>query len=704
MLAEPCVQSTPPPRARKRPKRYDDGDEEPLLEVLRRKKSKSLSAPRSSSSAASSLPQDEEKNMIMEIQTSRCSSTKYEGSEYRDIPRCISCIRRQAGDTCRFMGIRCLVRNAQTSDPERRMCTFNFEHSGEGPRFEYPTSWNVKSHETYLQRTKVAIANSLLPVLQLALEHQTIPDGIRRPPEIEVRATCDTCMTSIFSSSWMCVRCGQECCSDCYDEVRRLTNPAWRAIGKNSETNSQKLSISSKPGFLNCSRGSKHQGKHFSAVSRFRLDELEKAIDEMEKLVKPPKATEESQVVVPRPPLPPLIMPPPASLEHHAPTSQTTYFEDAEGSPPSPLSSLPDDNMDGDLPPLPQPQPQPQEHTEPATADLAADDIPSHITQVFSDSELTEDTFREVWKQGYPLVVTDQLSKFAIGWTPEYFIEKYGQQECTIVECQTNENKQTTVGEFFKQFKTREGRKGCWKLKDWPPSMDFKTAFPELFDDFARAVPMPNYTRRDGILNIASHFPSNTVAPDIGPKMYNAMETFETAGSNGTTRLHMDMADAVNVMLHAEPRADGSPGVAAWDLFRPEDSDAIRKFMREKFSEVQTNDPIHIQRYYLDSTLRRELYEKCGIKSHRIYQRPGEAVFIPAGCAHQVCNLADCVKVAVDFVSPENITRCEKLTQEFRDENLVVSWKEDVLQLRTMMWHAWQSCSRQQEALVAAAQ
>ena len=27
---------------------------------------------------------------------------------------------------------------------------------------------------------------------------------------------------------------------------------------------------------------------------------------------------------------------------------------------------------------------------------------------------------------------------------------------------------------------------------------------------------MQNYVRRDGVLNIASHFPANTVAPDIG--------------------------------------------------------------------------------------------------------------------------------------------------------------------------------------------
>jgi [histone H3]-dimethyl-L-lysine9 demethylase len=54
------------------------------------------------------------------------------------------------------------------------------------------------------------------------------------------------------------------------------------------------------------------------------------------------------------------------------------------------------------------------------------------------------------------------------------------------------------------------------RAQDWPPSTDFKTAFPELYEDFAHAVPVPSYTRRDGAYNIASHFPSNTIAPDLG--------------------------------------------------------------------------------------------------------------------------------------------------------------------------------------------
>ena len=69
-------------------------------------------------------------------------------------------------------------------------------------------------------------------------------------------------------------------------------------------------------------------------------------------------------------------------------------------------------------------------------------------------------------------------------------------------------------------------------------------------------------------------------------------------------------------------------------------------------------------------------------------------------CFGQVCNLADCIKVACDFVSPENIERCEVLTREFREQNQSMAWKEDVLQLRTMMWFAWLSCVRQEKEIL----
>lgn len=191
--------------------------------------------------------------------------------------------------------------------------------------------------------------------------------------------------------------------------------------------------------------------------------------------------------------------------------------------------------------------------------------------------------------------------------------------------------------------------------------------------------------------------------------MYNAMASSDTPGTRGTTCLHMDMADAVNVMLYAALTPDGKPGGAIWHIYNASDTGKIREFLRAKVKARHDGDPIHSQKIYLDCTLRAELYNRTRVKSYLVYQVPGDAVFIPAGCAHQascffldpttavtwryqVCNLADCIKVAIDFVSPENISRCETLTKEFREENRRSQWKEDVLQLRTMMWFAWLSC------------
>ena len=153
--------------------------------------------------------------------------------------------------------------------------------------------------------------------------------------------------------------------------------------------------------------------------------------------------------------------------------------------------------------------------------------------------------------------------------------------------------------------------------------------------------------------------------------MYNSLASSQELGSKGSTRLHMDMADALNVMLYASKCKDGTEGYAVWDLFRAEDSDALRGFLRKKFGQpksggqgitgiggggsgggvVIAHDPIHGQQFYLDVELRQALYDECGVMSYRVYQRPGDGVFIPAGCAHQVCfSLVFFLSSSVDFI------------------------------------------------------
>lgn len=54
------------------------------------------------------------------------------------------------------------------------------------------------------------------------------------------------------------------------------------------------------------------------------------------------------------------------------------------------------------------------------------------------------------------------------------------------------------------------------------------------------------------------------------------------------------------------------------------------------------------------------------------------------------------MKVACDFVSGENLNRCAQVTREFRDANGVSKWKEDALQLKSLLWFAWMSYKRQE--------
>lgn len=626
-----------------------------------------------------------------ELQFARCMSNRYRSEEF---PRCVSCTRRWAGDTCRFQGIRFFLKN-----DKKHIVGISFVESQkpDSPTMNFPLKWNIPLEKSHIRRIKRTVASALLQTLKKELEHLSLPEVIRRTRESEVRATCDTCMTSIFSSSWMCRLCGREACAECFEQVKELT------IDRDGAPDAEIAALQARrerhahvnPFFLSCTRRNEHQAKDFSPMSRFCRSELEEAITEMEALLQesdqdalaPDSGAFNPPLTAARGDASDWSMPAPMSMSGRS----AVMLPNMDYPAPRGFSGP----VNGGIPPDPSSFAAGTLSTPQSAAGFSS--IPSHDTLRFADSQLTDDLFRSVWTKGEPLVVTGLQQKFRIQWTPQYFTSKYGTQSCLILECQTDQNKRVTVGEFFSWFGKYEGRRDCWKLKDWPPTTDFRTSFPELYDDFGNATPVPNYVRRDGVLNLASHFPSNTVAPDLGPKMYNAMASFESLGSKGTTRLHMDMADAVNVMLYAADTPDGRPGCAAWDLFQAEDSSKVRKFLRKKFKGQFQHDPIHSQQFYLDSTLRQELFKEYGVKSHRIYQRPGEAVFIPAGCAHQVCNLADCIKVASDFVSPENIGRCEMLTREFREQNQSMAWKEDVLQLRTMMWFAWLSCCRQEK-------
>ncbi|XP_048187020.1 lysine-specific demethylase 3B isoform X4 [Perognathus longimembris pacificus] len=339
--------------------------------------------------------------------------------------------------------------------------------------------------------------------------------------------------------------------------------------------------------------------------------------------------------------------------------------------------------------------------------------------------------FRECWKQGQPVLVSGVHKKLKSElWKPEAFSQEFGDQDVDLVNCRNcaiiSDVKVRDFWDGFeiicKRLRSEDGQPMVLKLKDWPPGEDFRDMMPTRFEDLMENLPLPEYTKRDGRLNLASRLPSYFVRPDLGPKMYNAYGLITAEDRRvGTTNLHLDVSDAVNVMVYVGiPIGEGAhdeevlktidegdvdevtkqrihdgkekPG-ALWHIYAAKDAEKIRELLR-KVGEEQgqenppDHDPIHDQSWYLDQTLRKRLYDEYGVQGWAIVQFLGDAVFIPAGAPHQVHNLYSCIKVAEDFVSPEHVKHCFRLTQEFRHLSNTHTNHEDKLQVKNIIYHA----------------
>lgn len=166
-----------------------------------------------------------------------------------------------------------------------------------------------------------------------------------------------------------------------------------------------------------------------------------------------------------------------------------------------------------------------------------------------------------------------------------------------------------------------------------------------------KAVPMPSYTRHDGVRNFPAHYPDPTrplksQKPDfgksvtrtdsdvishrtIGPKLYSATEDTTHVGS---TKLHLDVTSAVNILVY---NSRGETSGALWHIFLADDLDKLRGYLRSSLGDTSTEDPIHAQSTYVTQPMLDEL-KMLGVSPFVVHQRLGDAVFIPAGCAHQV--------------------------------------------------------------------
>lgn len=85
-----------------------------------------------------------------ELQSARCMAKKYASDSF---PQCVSCVRRQAGDTCRFQNLRYFLREGD------RIQAYGFLGSSvlqeDVSMFSIPLEWNVELNKTHVEQTMV---------------------------------------------------------------------------------------------------------------------------------------------------------------------------------------------------------------------------------------------------------------------------------------------------------------------------------------------------------------------------------------------------------------------------------------------------------------------------------------------------------------------------------------------------------------------
>lgn len=354
------------------------------------------------------------------------------------------------------------------------------------------------------------------------------------------------------------------------------------------------------------------------------------------------------------------------------------------------------------------------------------------VLKLLEPSESHYDLFQSQWERGKPVVVANakrNMREFI--WTPEYFLLRCGENKHSLVNCENDTViNRVSLKHFWRGFQSYRKRlpldlddKLVLKLKDWPTASDFADVMKDHFDDMMRAVPFQVYTRRDGNFNLARYLHEHFSKADLGPKIYCAYGQ-SLPPKQGSTNLHLDVSDAINILVHVSQPTDAHlsenqykreavkrtlesagcdeedikifmsnerlPG-AIWYIWHSSKANDMRRILREVKSEQgkkmkKNDDPLHDQDCFIDDALLLRLKQN-GIEPYTIVQYQGDSIFIPAGAPHQVTNIFDCIKVALDFVSPENLTQCFQLTSEFRQLSSRHANREDKLQIKSILYH-----------------
>ncbi|KAH6825444.1 Transcription factor jumonji domain-containing protein [Perilla frutescens var. hirtella] len=287
--------------------------------------------------------------------------------------------------------------------------------------------------------------------------------------------------------------------------------------------------------------------------------------------------------------------------------------------------------------------------------------------------------------RGEPVVVPDVVSgATGFSWepmvmwracrkprNPDHLIKDFRVLNCSSLSKETISIHQFCNG-YVKGLYDGEGRRKILKLEDWPPGESLHEQLPRHYLEFVRCLPFMLYTHPcAGHLNMSTRIPIVSRKLDMGPKMSITYGVGQELGSSSLTMIRCALSDRVDILMHT----------AAISLVP---STSTSKAAELKEPECVLAHPVHERAFYLTLADKRNLKEEYGVEPWTIVQKLGDAVFVPAGCPHQIRYLQSCTSVAFNFVAPESFGECIRLSAEYRRLPQNHRYKEDKLQVKQM--------------------
>ncbi|KAL2319316.1 hypothetical protein Fmac_028285 [Flemingia macrophylla] len=352
--------------------------------------------------------------------------------------------------------------------------------------------------------------------------------------------------------------------------------------------------------------------------------------------------------------------------------------------------------------------------------------------------------FQWHWEKGEPVVVTNVLEcTSGLSWEPLVMWRACRQMTYTkgehhlnvkTIDCLDWCEGDINIHQFFTGY--TEGREDWlhWpqilKLKDWPPSNYFEERLPRHCAEFISSLPFKEYTDPfEGSLNLAVKLPKDCLRPDMGPKTYIAYGfPQELRRGDSVTKLHCDMSDAVNVMTHISEVKLNSDQLTSIEKLKQKHFEQDKRELLGDNQDGETNFDMLNNSCYAINTLGKKNSDQVmdhgsglgdGIEVDQFHQPFGGDEVAIAGDASEgalwdifrrqdvpklkeylkkhfrkfrhvhCCPIKQsCIKVALDFVSPENVGECFRLAEEFRTLPINHMCTEDKLEVKKMTVYA----------------